>query len=106
MKITIIIIVSILLILSNVFWMFQLLDSGISVTHRSQYIEQLESTNKQLKTLLPAMTEKLSKEEIISIADTFSEGDVFEKEGYIWLGDLGFKFNGDKLISVVDGWSF
>ena len=58
----IIIILVILLILSNGYWVFQLIDQGITQSYRDQQVYELEETRKQLMHMMPKMAENLPKQ--------------------------------------------
>lgn len=106
MKITIAILSAILLI-SNVYWIYQVVDVGVTLSYRDQQIFELEETRKQLMVTLPEVAKHVTKEEIINAASKYTDQEIFEKEGCTWVGWLGFKF--DKynfLISVSPSWSY
>ncbi|WP_018625245.1 hypothetical protein [Kangiella aquimarina] len=106
MKITISILV-LALIITNVFWFYQVIDAKVTLSYRDQHIEALEETREQLMSILPDVTKNTTKEEIIKAASKYTKQQVFEKDGCTWVGKLGLKFDeNNKLQSVSPLWSF
>ena len=98
---------SILLISSNAFWLYQAFDAGVTGSYRDQRIYELEETTKQLMAVLPEVAMRATKAEIVTAAGKFTDQEVFEKEGCTWVGWLGFKFDeNNKLKSVSASWSY
>ena len=106
MKIAIVIL-SVLLLASNAFWLYQVIDTGITLSYRDQQTYELEETRKQLMVIFPEVAKHATKEEIIAAASKHTDLEVFEKEGCTWVGWLGFKFDeSNKLKSVSPSWSY
>jgi hypothetical protein len=96
----------ILLVLSNGWWFYQLLDQGVSQSYRDQKIYELEETRKQLMSMLPHIAADLPKEKIVEIASGYSKTEEFEKDGCVWAGWIGLKFSpSGKLVSVSPAWN-
>ena len=105
MKIIITILVALLLI-TNAFWLYQVVDTGVTNTYREQHIYELEETRKQLMATLPAVAFKVNQMEIVSAARKFTKQEVYEKNGCVWIGWLGFRFDQNhRLLSVSPSWS-
>ena len=106
MKITIAIL-GVLLLASNSFWFYQLLDTSTTLSYRDQQSYELEETGKQLMAILPEIAQNSTKSEVIAFASKYTDQKVFEKEGCTWVGWLGFKFNKEnRLESVSPSWSY
>lgn len=106
MKITIVIL-SVLLLLSNVFWLYQVIDVGITLSYKEQQIYELEQTERQLMVILPDIAADMSKEQVITVAREYTDQEIFEKAGCTWVGWLGFKFDeNNRLSSVSPAWSY
>lgn len=86
------IILGVLLIVSNLYWLYAILDHGVTLTYRNQELYEYKETQKQLLSMLPEVARNRSKEDIIEIAQKHSSSEPFEKEGCTWVGWLGFKF--------------
>ena len=106
MKIAIVIL-SVALIASNAYWVYQLIDVGVTLSYRDQQTYELDETRKQLMAMIPEVAINAKKEEIIASASKYTDEEAFEKEGCTWVGWLGLKFDGNnKLKSVSPSWSY
>lgn len=106
MKIAIVIL-SVLLLASNVFWLYQVIDTGLTLSYRDQQTYELEETRKQLMATFPEIARNVTKKEVIAAASKYTDQEVFEKEDCIWVGWIGFKFDeNNKLKSVSPSWSY
>ena len=106
MRLTVIIL-SVLFIASNAFWLYQITDTRVTLLYRDQKEYGLEETRKQLMATFPEVAKNATKEEIIAAASKYTDQEVFEKEGCTWVGWLGFKFDeNNKLKSVSPSWSY
>ena len=106
MKIAVVIL-SVLLLSSNAFWLYQVLDIGVTLSYRDQQTDELEETRKQLMAILPEIAKNATKEEIVSAAGRYTDMEVYEKDGCTWVGMLGFKFDeNSKLKYVSPVWSY
>jgi len=102
-----IVILSVLLLASNAFWLYQVIDTGVTLTYRDQQTYELEETRKQLMATFPEIAKKAKKDEIIAAAKKYTDQEVFEKDGCTWVGWLGFKFDeNNKLKSLTPSWSY
>ncbi|WP_160154173.1 hypothetical protein [Microbulbifer sp. ALW1] len=88
----IVVILGVLLIVSNLYWLYALMDNGITLTYRDQELHEYKETQKQLMSMLTDVAKNRSEEEIIEIAKKYTSSEPFEKEGCTWVGWLGFKF--------------
>lgn len=67
-----------------------------------------EALNQALALLPLIGNNETSRREIISVAQKVRPGPVepFEKDGCVWVGRLGLRFNKeDKIVEAVAGWS-
>jgi hypothetical protein len=97
-----------LLILSNAWWAYRVLDGGISYTY---LLASHDTTTAQLATakavINAAMQDGASKQSIIQAATMASQDtQPFEKNGAVWVGQLGLQFTPQgelaKVITVDD----
>ena len=94
-----------LLVASNAFWAFQVMDQGVTVFYRDKQIDELEKTQTQLMAMIPALTQGMKKKEILERVKPLV-GEPFDKEGCTWLGWTGLKFtHNNTLASVSPIWS-
>ena len=92
---------ALLLIASNGWWALESMDTANSAQYRQQVLlEECEGLD-QTMDMLPLVATGRSKMEILSIAHASApESEPFDKDGYVWIGRLGFKFERDALIHV------
>lgn len=104
---TIALILGLLLLFSNGWWLYQFIDKGITQSYADQQIYELEETRKQLMKSLPSIVENMPKDKLIEIVAQYSDMDKFEKDGCVWIGWIGLKFDErEKLISVSPIWNY
>ena len=100
MKITIIVL-SVLLLVTNMFWLYLTIDNGVTATYREQEFYEEQKTRVQLSKLLPEVSQALSKQQLVAIAEKQYGEESYDKDGCTWVGWLGFKFNlSGKLVFV------
>ncbi len=93
-----------MLVGSNLWWAYRTLDNGITLTYTEDSLEQTARGFNQAIAIIPLVAQQASQREIVSAAKTASELDIepFEKEGYLWVGELGLKFDtAGKFVGVV-----
>lgn len=101
-----IIVLSTLLLASNIFWIYHIIDTGVTISYRDQQIYELEETQKQLMVTFPAVAKKLTKKEVIVIASQFTDQTGYEKEGSTHIDWLRLRFDKDNvLVAVCPIWS-
>src|SRR5690606_4576968 len=100
-------ILALLLVITNGYWLYSVMDQGVTISYRDQQDYELEETRKQLMTVMPKLARNLSKEEVVSIASEQADQEVFEKDGCTWVGWIGLKFSEEgSLQSVSPSWSY
>jgi hypothetical protein len=95
------------LVLSNVWWAYKLFDAGITQTYLGQSLLDNREALAQAIHLLPAVARPgTGQPEIVAIARRHSSGgEPFEKDGFVWVGKIGLKFNErGQLIEAARGW--
>lgn len=98
----------VLLVATNVGWAFMLLDAGVSYTYLQVSFEDNRQALAQVLAVLPLVArENASREEIIAAAlRAGGGGEPFEKEGFVWVGSIGLRFNAEgELQEVCRAWS-
>ena len=94
------------LVASNAWWASRLVDAGITQTYMRVTIDDSGKALRQTLALLPAVARPgISKAEVITVARLPGDStEPFEKEGFVWVGQLGLRFDDEgKLIKAVDG---
>mgnify|MGYP001334761417 CR=1 FL=1 len=90
-----------LLVASNAFWVFQMMDEGVTVFYRDKQIYELEKTQTQLMVMIPALTQGMKKKDILERVKPLVEEAPFDKEGCTWLGWTGLKFTHNNTLASV-----
>ena len=97
----------VLLVVTNVWWLYQSIDSGVTEHYRTEELREHSEVLQQLQKLLPVVKPSLSKTEIVSKAEMLYDSESFEKDGCVWVGLLGLQFNeDDRLIHVSHIWNY
>jgi len=97
----------VVLVASNAWWAYRLLDAGISQTYLGASLEDNKEALNQTLVLLPVVAQAgISRVKIISAARPAGDSVApFEKDGFVWVGKIGLKFNNDgKLIEATRAW--
>ncbi len=92
------------IIASNVWWATKVLDGGISYTYlKASNDTATEQLNQTMAVLNSLTKENASKQDIVAAArGGASDTTEYEKLGYLWVGQIGLKFNeSGRLIKVV-----
>jgi hypothetical protein len=104
----IIIVLVVVLVASNAWWAFRLLDSGVTLTYTGVSLEDNKKALSQTLAILPIVAQKGASREKIILTALIKEDktEIFEKDGFVWVGKIGLKFNGNgQLIEVLRAWS-
>lgn len=96
----------IVLLISNAWWAFAVVDAGVTSTYQdAQLEEEQQALNQTLAVIRVLAKSGATRTQIVEAAqEAWSAGEPFEKDGYTWVGRLGLKFNEQgQLIDVVRG---
>lgn len=85
----------ILLVISNAFWLHAAIDDGVTQKYEGQVIYELSNSKKQAEGMLGKALAGKNKVEVTTLASQFTDLEPFEKDGCLWVGWYGFKFNPD-----------
>jgi len=100
----IVIALSIALVISNAWWAYKILDFGISYTYQGVSLEESsQALSQSLAVIKAAAAPDANRDSIIKAAEKAWPGfEPFEKEGFLWVGRLGLRFNEQgRLIEAV-----
>lgn len=90
-------IVALLIVLfaTNVWWAYRMIDSGITHTYLKASFETTNELLSQSLAILPVVARHGAKRsDIIKAARVPNDStEPFEKDGYVWVGQLGLQFN-------------
>lgn len=93
-RITIILLAAVL-VTTNAWWAYRVLDAGVSQTYlRASHDTTAELLTQSLAVLQVVAKPQASRSEIVKAAAV--PGDTvgpFEKDGYVWVGQLGLQFD-------------
>jgi hypothetical protein len=102
-----IVLLSVALVVSNGWWFFQALDSGISATYREATLEEQRAALVQAFAAFPVVARANSTRADVLAAAGGAIGDkeFFEKDGFVWVGRLGFSFDASgRVVQVMPAW--
>ncbi len=97
----------VLLIGTNAWWCYQAFDYGVTTTYTQNSLDHHKEALDQTLSIIPLVTsESSSRESIIKSLETdFGLSDVFEKEGYVWTGRIGLRFDErGRLLEIRRSW--
>jgi hypothetical protein len=87
---------SFLVVASNLFWAYVVLDGGVSYTYLQSSCDVARGTALQaIAVAAEVARDSATKQSVIDAAAQIQPGvDPFEKEGFVWVGDIGLRFDG------------
>ena len=80
---------SAVLIATNVFWLYKMVDAGISYTYLQTSYEDARGTALQAMALLPEVASQSTTRQaaIDAVQRVQPEAMPFDKDGFVWVGD-------------------
>jgi hypothetical protein len=106
-RITIVLLV-LALVASNAWWAYRVLDAGITHTYMRASFDTTSETLTQALAILQVVAKPGATRSQVLAAAKLPNDPVgpFEKEGYVWVGQLGLQFNEQgQLVKAVTGTS-
>lgn len=103
-----IVVLCLALVVSNLWWLYVVFDAGVSDTYLRVSFDEHHQALAELLAVVPAATDPAAtRESVLSAArDAAGDDDPFEKEGFVWVGQLGYRFDDDgRLVEVQTAWS-
>lgn len=98
---------AIALVVTNAWWAYRLLDAGVSYTYQGAALEENQQTLSQALAIIKVLGKNnASREKIVQAAQAaWPSTEPFEKDGYLWVGRLGLRFNqAGHLVEAVSGY--
>ena len=95
------------LVVTNAWWVYRLLDAGISYTYQDvSFKENRQALSEALAVIDVLGKNATSREQVVQAAQSaWPSTEPFEKDGYLWVGRLGLRFNeAGHLIEAVSGY--
>ena len=92
-----------LLAATNAWWVYRVLDTGISLTYLKASHETTATQLAAAEAVINAVVkEGYTKESVIRAAQAATQDSVpFEKDGAVWVGQLGLQFNTEGRLAKV-----
>jgi hypothetical protein len=87
--------VSVLLVATNLFWAYTVLDAGVSYTYLQRSCDNARGTALQAIAVSAEVARSTAtRQSVIDAAARIEAGvEPFEKEGIVWVGDIGLRFD-------------
>ena len=84
-----------LLVGTNAFWLYKMVDAGISYTYLQSSYDGARGTALQALALLPEVaSQSTSRQAAIDAVQRIQpEATPFEKDGFVWVGNIGLRFD-------------
>ena len=96
------------LVVSNAYWLYRVVDAGITLSYRDDSLQDHREALAQALAILPVVASlEAAPQDVIAVATEASRATrSFEKEGYLWVGQLGLRFDSNgRLEAVAPAWS-
>lgn len=100
-------ILGLLLIASNAWWMYITFDNAITFSYHDDQLRWEQAALTDALALIPASKPTATKSEVSAFFHLRSELEPFEKDGCVWFDNLGVKFDdNERIIHVSRRWNF
>lgn len=94
-----------LLIISNVYLFYQLLDSGITITYTSDTMEKQDEVIEILGEIIVSEGKDYSKKDILFLLrQNYPNGFIVEDSNTVCYEGVEFRFKQDSLVDVIETW--
>lgn len=98
---------SVTLVISNCWWAYVVYDQMITKMYHDDSFRTSQRALKQCIRLLPIVANDSTRDEVVAAARDKNGSEPFEKEGFLWVDELGLKFDEKgRLVQVVPGTTF
>ena len=95
------VLVSILFVASNGWWLYSAIDTAVTQTFRDQMLFERTKTTNTLAAMLPSLAEGKSRDDIVATAEKAVGEKAFEKDGATWVGLVGLVFDDKGALTQV-----
>ena len=102
------VLLAVTLVASNLWWAYHLLDMGVAQTYMGVALDDNKQALAQTLALLPVVARPgVSRSEVLAAARAAEPSAApFEKDGFVWVGEIGLKFNErGQLVEASRAWS-
>jgi hypothetical protein len=103
-----IVLLSVSLVASSLWWLYGVIDSGITASYLRENLDRHHLALGQALAVAPvAARVSATREEVLQAARAASADDQgFVKEGFVWVGELGYRFDeSGRLVELRTNWS-
>ena len=95
------------LVASNAWWAYKVLDAGVTLTYQKASLEEAQQALSQALAIIKVSgSSNVTRAQIVEAAQkAWPSGEPFEKDGYLWVGRLGLRFDkSGHLIDIFQGY--
>ncbi len=95
----------VLLVVTNLFWLYKSIDIGITQTYQGDSTEKQEEVIGILSELIIEGAKKYSQEDILFLLrQKYPDGFIVMEENKVIYYGIHFEFENDSLVSIIDNW--
>lgn len=94
-------ILGILLVGTNAFWLYHVVDSSVTDFYRDDTIRSMQRTQDQLMAVIPELAGSQDRQKVVGIFQSATDEEPFEKAGCVWVGSVGLKFDAENELLAV-----
>lgn len=99
-------ILGLLLVASNAWWLYFTFDNAITASYRETEMVRTQHALDDALAIIPALDPASPKGVLVADVERLFEEESFEKDGCVWVGSLGLRFNeDDRLDHVSKNWN-
>lgn len=102
------VLLAVALVASNAWWGYKTIDNGVTMTYRSATLEESQQALSQALAIIKVASARgASRAKIVQAAqNAWQAGEPFEKDGYLWVGRLGLRFDSNgRLLEAIVGYA-
>jgi hypothetical protein len=99
---------SLALVVSNLWWLYAAFDAAVTTMYLEQTFDEHRQALTELLVVAPVAADPAATPESVlgAARATARDGVSFEKEGFVWVGQLGYRFDdAGRLVEVRTSWS-
>ncbi|WP_421774629.1 Imm58 family immunity protein [Gracilimonas sp.] len=95
----------VLLVVTNLFWLYKSLDYGVSLTYQEDSYEKQKQVIGILGDLIVEGAQDYSKKDVLFLLrQKYPDGFIVEEENKVIYEGIYFDFENDSLVSITENW--
>ncbi|MEP1150345.1 MAG: hypothetical protein ABJH08_01345 [Balneola sp.] len=95
----------VLLVVTNLFWLYEAIDTGVSQTYQQDSFEKQERVIEILGDIIVEGAQNYSKVDILFLLrQNYPDGFIVEEENKVIYEGIYFEFKNDSLVSITENW--